>query len=498
MMIVEFENQLRRLQATDITEKRAIGGEYTLSFRMMSTDESYELVRGRALITHNNEKFRVVNFDEQTIGNKRIKQVACLHTFFDLKGKYVYTTLSGTLTLQKALDHVFAGTDYVASIADTFSSVEFENFGDDNALSLFNTILKRYGAEYELVGNVVHLKRNIGAMRAVQVRYKHNLADIKVSEDWSEFATKIRGFGKEITAEYVSQMATRFGVIEQKPVNDERYTVVSALQERLVSDLKDAPSLNINVSTSYQTDLEQLQLGDKLFLIHEALDIKYLVRVMSLTRYPDSKKATSFELATVTNLSNSTRLRIGDDVQYAFKDKTTMTKTSHATKRNVDAIAEDGKVIFQALPASVGSSATAVNDLFSVLDFSSTHGLIARDPDNFMRFVCFKRTGIYSTTDGGLNLEQVIGPEGLMSALDFVKYDEVVTMLLDYVTHEALLEALSGYLTTETALDFVKYDAERDVVFADNLSGVVLTDSVTNKKQRITCENGTIKLVEVL
>ncbi|WP_417894530.1 phage tail protein [Bacillus safensis] len=59
-------------------------------------------------------------------------------------------------------------------MVDSFTSERFENFSR-NALFLFQTVLVRYGSEYEIKGKVITLRRTKGAKTGFSWRYEINV-----------------------------------------------------------------------------------------------------------------------------------------------------------------------------------------------------------------------------------------------------------------------------------------------------------------------------------
>src|SRR5690606_5499342 len=105
---------------------------------------------------------------------------------------------------------------------------------------------KESGAEFEVLGNHIHVKKRIGRDTDNQFRHKFNISNPQKEIDTSSFKTYIRGYGKQnedgtyqAEAEYTSPLAEIYGIRHAKPVRDDRYTIKENLEERIIRELND-------------------------------------------------------------------------------------------------------------------------------------------------------------------------------------------------------------------------------------------------------------------
>jgi phage minor structural protein len=301
-----------------LQRKRRVNGERSLSFLLLKTERNahaFDLVQEESIIEYDGHEYRIKRIEERTIGGTPVKNVEAQHVFFDIIDDFQYNTISGTLNIVQALNHVFSVTDWTWVNQGAFDSVEFDNFGNDNALALFQTILERYGAEFEITGpREVTLKNKIGVRRDAQFRYRHNIKTLSRHVDTSNLSTYIKGYGKQtkdeqgnvisqVTAEYTSPNAAIFGIRHAKPVVDERFTSSSALQAYLQKVINDEPEVSIEIEVvellKNGVPLHEYDLGDEIYLIYESLNIDLIVRIMEITDYPESNKSPSIVLGNV-------------------------------------------------------------------------------------------------------------------------------------------------------------------------------------------------------
>lgn len=307
MIITSLNGQSELLTDYQIKErKRVVNGEYSLPFFVVRTDQnshSFPLAQEEAVIEYDGQKYRIKKLREYVKGNTPVKEITqCSHVFFDIIDDYQYDTLSGTLNMTQVLNHVFSVTDWTWVNHGAFASVEFDDFGDGNALELFRIILERYGAEFEITGErEITIKNQIGAPRDAQFRYRHNIKTIYKDVDSSNVSTYVKGFGKDITAEYTSPNAAVYGIRHAPPVRDERFTVQANLLEHLQAVLIDTPNIVIEIEVSelkkQGIPIHEYGLGDTIYLIHEGLGIDATVRILEYTDYPESGKSPTVVLS---------------------------------------------------------------------------------------------------------------------------------------------------------------------------------------------------------
>jgi phage minor structural protein len=307
MIVVSLNGQSEFLTDYQIKERKmVVNGDYSLPFYVSKTERNqhaFELVQEETVIEYEGQKYRIKKMREYIEGNTPVKDIhKCQHVFFDIIEEYQYETLSGTLNIVQALNHAFSVTDWTWVNHGAFNTVEFQNFGDGTALGLFQTILGRYGAEFEITGEKeITLKNQIGAPQDAQFRYRHNIKTLFKDIDSSNVSTYIKGFGKEITAEYTSPNASVYGIRHAPPVRDERFTTLEGLQEHLQKVLIDTPNIFIEVEAvelkKQGIPIHQYSLGDTIFLIHEDLGIDATVRILEYTDYPESHQSPKVVLA---------------------------------------------------------------------------------------------------------------------------------------------------------------------------------------------------------
>ncbi|PHD57665.1 phage tail protein [Bacillus wiedmannii] len=395
------------------TRKRLVNGERTLSFSLFPYKENqvaFPITKEESVIEFEDEEYVIKLLKERNMGRKFYKQAEAIHKFYvDLKGKQKYEKYSGSMTFQSALDFVFEGTGYKTAVIDAFYAKSWENFGGENRLALLQKALKRYKAEMTVKGNLVTFRTQIGEDTDFQFRYNFNIKTFERIVDTTNLATYIRGYGKDgLMREYTSPNIKIFGKIDAPFVDDDRYTTVSGLDERLRNDLQDTPLISITIDF---VDLRKAGYpyivpneGDRVFLIYEPMNIDVETRIVAIEEEYDE----NLELIrTKVTLSN---------IKQDFSDAI----TSAIDKSLSEIIDDNGKVKYNVLDDGVKRASAAIKSAETALTFEN--GILAIDPKNPNNLVAFNSAGLGISRDGGQTFKEALTYEGLVASVGIVGY----------------------------------------------------------------------------
>ena len=428
---------------------RQTNGDYSLSFVILKTsknEHAYPLVEEESIVEYDGQRYRIKDVKELLVGITPIKTVQATHMFFDLIDTYKYDYIKNTQSLQSCLTFALDGTGCTFEVIDPFPSAVFEKFGEDNSLSLVQKALNTFGAEVKI--NNKHLKfyRQIGTDTEIQIRYGYNIKTLEKYVNTNNLSTRIRGFGKKneddsyvVTAEYISPNHTIYGLRDAKPVYDERYTDHSALLERIQSELIDEPQVSFKVDAlelkKISVSTEQLNEGDRVFVIYEPLGVDLIARVFEIVDYPESSKPAEY---TFGNFQNNFTSEIA-----GFQK----------TKDNVDAILNgEQKLPYNVLDDAVLRATEALNSAMTELIFDN--GIIARDPSNPNRLVLINSKGIGISDNGGATFKEAITADGFVlsaGAIGMLSANNVdVTGMIRAINAEGQTTIDGGKITTNT------------------------------------------------
>ena len=410
LVVTNLQGQTEALtDYKELTRKQRVNGERSLSFILFKTERNahaFDLVQAESIIEYDGHKYRIKQLEERTIGKTPIKQVQADHVFFDIIDVYQYGTISGTKTISEALSFVLNGTGYIFAVVDAFDPVPLENFGDDNALALFQKVLELYQAEFDIIGNEVRIYKEIGADTDFQFRYKHNIKTLSISVKTDNLFTYIRGYGKRnddgtyaATAEYTSPMADIYGIRHADPIYDERFTNSNSLLEYIKTQLQDTPEVSITIEF---VDLSKAgypysspRLGDRLYLIFEPLNIDFKTRILEIVDYPESSKSPEVTLA---------------NFKESFADV-----SMRYTKSQIEKIYNEqtGRIRYTVLDEAVQQATEALKSAQTELKFDN--GILAIDKNDPNNIVLFNSAGIGISSDGGQTFRTAMTGRGIVA-----------------------------------------------------------------------------------
>lgn len=408
-----------------LKRQRGVNGEKSISFMSFLTLNSihaFPLVQEQSIVELDGEPYVIKRLNKKPIGATYYKEVTCIHKFFDdMRNKQMYTSFTKSFTFNDILTEVFRNTGYNFQIEGTFAAQQWDNFGKKNRLALFQDVLSRYQSEFEIDGNLIRLKKKVGRSSIdFQLRYNHNIKTLNEEVNTNNLATYIKGYGKRddkgnpiITAEYTSPNANIFGKIEAQPIDDERYTTQTGLEDALVEALIDEPEVSITVDF---VDLRKVGYpyeipseGDEVYLIHEPMGINLKVRIMQIDEELDANLEVVRTSITLANLRKS-----AIDVLF------------DANKSIRDIIDGNGNVKYSVLDDAVKRATEALKSAETELTFEN--GIIARskiDP-NFL--VLLNSAGLGISNDGGQTFKEAITGEGFVlsaGAIGRLKADNI-------------------------------------------------------------------------
>lgn len=392
---------------------RKVNGEKQISFTLFHTEGNqyaYPLVLEESIIEFDGEEYVIKQLSEKNIGNTTYKEVTAVHKFFnDMLNDRIYTTITGTKTFSEALNFVFDGSSYTVNIIDLFGSQTFDNFGNDNRLSLFQKLLEAYKAEFKIVGNSIYLYEQIGNDTDFQFRYNFNIKTIERKVDTSGLSTYIKGTGQKddngnplITAEYTSPNANIFGILHANPVDDERYTDYDSLLQRIKDDLQDTPNVSITIdfidlrSAGYPYIVPNE--GDRVFLIYEPMDdLNIETRIMEIDEtFNDNLEP----IQTNITLAN-------------YKSDFAGTLFATVDKAMSKIVGDNGKIKYSVLDDAVKQATEALKSAQTELVFEN--GIIAIEKTDPNKLVLFNSAGIGISSDAGNTFKTAMTGDGIVA-----------------------------------------------------------------------------------
>lgn len=349
------------LPGFSLTRSNGLEGEKSLTVTGFKTEinkHGYQYVKNENIILYKNEEYIIKNYKEKTF-KKGVGVVAtALHRIFDdLINHRIYDEISGTFRIEAMLDFAFKGSGYTYEVDKTNlpTSVKVENFGWDNTLALFRSILEKFGAEFDYSGKHIYVAKKIGTKKDEPLlRYKFNVSEPEKEIDTSNFATYIRGYGKQkedgsyvVQAEYTSPLAAIYGIKHAEPVKDERFTDKESLLAEMKRKLGDSLDISLTFTAIELKNMgfKDVKKGDYLWCVIEPLDINVQLRVMSIEDYSDDRKPPVFTFGSISkkasdiiadfNTTKKTVEKVVDQSTGKIKDSA-LNKAGLALKTDLD------------------------------------------------------------------------------------------------------------------------------------------------------------------
>lgn len=259
---------------------------------------TFDLIDYESSVIVNGQEFVIKGMVKKATGMKVTIDVMATHVYYTIQDQRQYEEIDGTKSINQLLTHIFSTgneNNFKWEIIDPdnlFTTVQQENFGNDNYLSLIEEVIKDYDAV--VIPNnrklTFYPREGYGKKIEQPIRFKYNTDNVSFDIDTYSFRTQIRGFGKKKEdgsyhfppVTYTSPEAKKWGIRIQAPVEDERYTIVGNMNERLKRELQDYPSVSGTTTLKWKISPQK---GDYVPFIYEPLNISTYIQVVGLKVY---------------------------------------------------------------------------------------------------------------------------------------------------------------------------------------------------------------------
>lgn len=267
--------------------EQEVNGDFSISFTSLKSERNigYSILKEESIITVDGYDFRVKQMKE----NKAGKGIVALSTFFDLIDTRRDEIFGGVHTFNEFLTFIFSGTGWRTS-TDFNESLLVPNFGENNLVALTQQLCEVFQCEFKIGRDKqIHFSKQIGGDNDAQYRYGHNVQALSKNVDTTRLKTFVKGYGAtnedgtQLYVSYRSPVADNpaIGVREADPIHDDRFTDSQSFLEHLKRSLIDYPEVTFELDSIELTDKE---LGEKVWLIYEPLDIEFFTRILSIKK----------------------------------------------------------------------------------------------------------------------------------------------------------------------------------------------------------------------
>lgn len=281
MLIVQNGNEVESLvQFNKFEMNQEVKGSLAISFTSFNVQNNpaHRILLEESIITINDLDFRVKQMKE----TKTQKSVVALSTYFDLADKRQNEIYGGTHSFNEFMTFALKGTAWTFT-SDVSGSKLIENFGENNVVILVNAICQAFNCEYEIrPNNHIHFSNKIGGSYDAQYRYGHNIKALSKSVDTTKLKTYVEGHGANgLFVSYESPNSMTFGKREAEPIYDEQFFDADSLLEHIKSQLIDYPEVSFELDS---IELMDKELGERVWLIYEPLELEFETRVLAQTK----------------------------------------------------------------------------------------------------------------------------------------------------------------------------------------------------------------------
>ncbi|MGA3675626.1 phage tail protein [Lysinibacillus agricola] len=339
MIYVTNGNEVEALvQISGLQMEQEVNGNYVITFVAHNTDNNpaYNILLEESIVTFIDfgYDFRVKQMKE----TRRGKQVTAISTYFDGVAKYQKDIFGGTRTFNEFAEFALKGTGWKFTSEVTGHRL-IENFGQNNVVALIDALCKVYQCEYMIYpNNIIHFAPKVGGDYDAQYRYGHNVKALSKNVDTTKLRTYIEGYGAvnengggQLFVSYESPYAAKYGKLDAEPVYDDRFTNANALLEHIKGMLIDYPEATFELDS---VELLDKELGERVWLIYEPMQLEFQTRVLSQTKTVVNGKLQTTKVVLGNTIPKSTTdILISQKVEIDENKKITRSKFHQTNDR---------------------------------------------------------------------------------------------------------------------------------------------------------------------
>ena len=436
--------------------KQSINGEreITLSFlRGDINDKFIADIETGWTANFKGDKYHLFNEREDQHGNKEFDAV--LDFFHHFNGRWHMNDVEDkSMTIDDSIRPLFDDSPYVLSIIDNFYANTMNYSKQQNSTERFLYFIGRHNAEFNIpIGTqTVQIRNKIGVQRNdVFIHEDDNLVDFNITTDTGSFCTAIKGYyrfrvpagsgdstEKEPTRtyDYISPMASKYGVIWGEPIHDERFDTLAGIQEATKQKQESTWKSSFEIAAErFETPLN---IGDEGRFIVPSKSINGYIRVVEINEQFDEEG----ELIEAT---------------YTFGNENI---ASQYRKMQYDAIQDISDIMlgkkpipFNVLPKAVREATNVINAGDTTQFYYRDDGIYGYNTQNPLGVTRYNANGIGFSQDGGQKYENAMTYLGIVATA-------ITSGTID--TNRVTIYGSEGYNRIEIDGDKIKVWDSRD------------------------------------
>lgn len=398
--------------------KQSINGEreITLSFlRGDINDKFIADIETGWTANFKGDKYHLFNEREDQHGNKEFDAV--LDFFHHFNGRWHMDDVDDkSMTIDDSIRPLFDDSPYVLSIIDNFYANTMNYSKQQNSTERFLYFIGRHNAEFNIpIGTqTVQVRNKIGVQRNdVFIHEDDNLVDFNITTDTGSFCTAIKGYyrfrvpagsgdstEKEPTQtyDYISPMASKYGVIWGEPIHDERFDTLEGIQA--ATKQKQEATWKSSFEIAAERFETALNIGDEVRFIVPSKSINGYIRVVEINEQFDEDG----ELIEAT---------------YTFGNENI---ANQYRKMQYDAIQDISDIMlgkkpipFSVLPKAVREATNVINAGYTTQFYYRDDGIYGYNTQNPLGVTRYNANGIGFSQDGGQTYENAMTYLGIVA-----------------------------------------------------------------------------------
>ena len=398
--------------------KQSINGEreITLSFlRGEINDKFIADIETGWTANFKGDKYHLFNEREDQHGNKEFDAV--LDFFHHFNGRWHMDDVEDkSMTIDDSIRPLFDDSPYVLSIIDNFYANTMNYSKQQNSTERFLYFIGRHSAEFNIpIGTqTVQVRNKIGVQRNdVFIHEDDNLVDFNITTDTGSFCTAIKGYyrfrvpagsgdstEKEPTRtyDYISPMASKYGVIWGEPIHDERFDTLEGIQA--ATKQKQESTWKSSFEIAAERFSTPLNIGDEVRFIVPSKSINGYIRVVEINEQFDEEG----ELIEAT---------------YTFGNENI---ANQYRKMQYDAIQDISDIMlgkkpipFSVLPKAVREATNVINAGDTTQFYYRDDGIYGYNTQNPLGVTRYNANGIGFSQDGGQTYENAMTYLGIVA-----------------------------------------------------------------------------------
>ena len=398
--------------------KQSINGEreITLSFlRGDINDKFIADIETGWTANFKGDKYHLFNEREDQHGNKEFDAV--LDFFHHFNGRWHMDDVEDkSMTIDDSIRPLFDDSPYVLSIIDNFYANTMNYSKQQNSTERFLYFIGRHSAEFNIpIGTqTVQVRNKIGVQRNdVFIHEDDNLVDFNITTDTGSFCTAIKGYyrfrvpagsgdstEKEPTRtyDYISPMASKYGVIWGEPIHDERFDTLEGIQA--ATKQKQEATWKSSFEIAAERFDTPLNIGDEVRFIVPSKSINGYIRVVEINEQFDEDDELIEATYTFGNENIASQYR----------------KMQYDALQDISDIMLGKKPIpFSVLPKAVREATNVINAGDTTQFYYRDDGIYGYNTQNPLGVTRYNANGIGFSQDGGQTYENAMTYLGIVA-----------------------------------------------------------------------------------